>query len=184
MSSASFCRKLKGTSKRFDAARGITLLELLAAIAIVAILVAVAVPSMRALLTKNHLKAAAIALMEDLQWTRSETIKRNLALRVSFDSSPWCYGIGLASAGACDCALTPGSSGACDIKRRSGQEFPGITLTAGPSETSFEPRRGTSINGSWTLTAENGSALRVVLSRLSRVRICSPSGDVAGYDPC
>jgi type IV fimbrial biogenesis protein FimT len=163
---------------------GISLLELLVVIAILGILLTVAVPSMHAMLMRNHLKAAAQSIAEDLQWTRSEAIKRNQRLRVSFDPNEWCYGIDIADTGDCDCRLPPEQDGACSLKRRSGADFTGIRLAASFKATSFEPRRGTCNNGNLTLTAANGSTLRVVLSRLSRVRICSPSNDVPGYGAC
>ncbi|TCT18845.1 GspH/FimT family pseudopilin [Thiobaca trueperi] len=169
-----------------NAGGGFTLLELLIAVSVLTILLAIAIPSMQALLTRNHLKAAAQALAEDLQWTRSESIARNQMLRVVFNMNHWCYGIDEnASATAhCDCRLSPGETSACSLKQVSGAAFPGIGLTGTFSATRFEPRRATAINGSLNLTAANGPALRVVLSRLGRVRICAPTGSVAGYEPC
>ena len=169
---------------RRRSARGLTLLELMIAIAVMVVLIALAIPGMRALLTRNHLKAAAQALAEDLQWTRTEALERNRALRVSFDVRHWCYGIDLADKGHCDCRLPTTHSGACQLKRQPGSDFPGITLAATFGGTSFEPRRATAGNGSMTLSATSGHSLRVVLSRLGRVRICAPAGEVPGYPPC
>lgn len=165
-------------------AQGLTLLELMIAIAVMLILLALAIPSLRALLTRNQLKAAAQALAEDLQWTRSESIERNRSLRVSLDVGRWCYGIDLADKGSCNCRLPTSQSGACQLKRQEGSDFPGITLAATFDGTSFEPRRATAGNGSMTLTATPGASLRVVLSRLGRVRICAPADDIPGYAPC
>lgn len=165
---------------------GFTLLELMIVVSVMTILLAIAIPSMQALLSRNHLKAAAQALAEDLQWTRSESIARNQMLRVVFDVNHWCYGIdedASATAG-CDCRLSPGQTSACSLKQVSGTAFPGIGLTGTFSATRFEPRRATAINGSLTFTAATGPALRVVLSRLGRVRICTPTDGFAGYEPC
>ncbi|MBK5965684.1 type IV pilin [Thiocystis minor] len=164
--------------------RGFTLLELLVVVSVLAVLMLIAVPSMQAMLTRNHLKAAAQSIAEDLQWTRSEAIKRNRTLRVAFDVQPWCYGIGEDATANCDCRLAPEEEGACSLKRRSGVDFPDIGLSATFAGTSFDPRRATANNGTLTLTARNGSSLKIVLSRLGRVRICSPSGALAGYASC
>ena len=164
--------------------RGFTLLELLVVVSVLTVLMLIAVPSMQSMLTRNHLKAAAQSIAEDLQWTRSEAIKRNRILRVAFDVEHWCYGVGDAGAANCNCRLAPEDAGACSLKRRSGVDFPGIGLSATFAGTRFDPLRATSNNGTLTLTATNGTSLKVVLSRLGRVRICSPAGAVAGYDAC
>ena len=177
---------LTARHRRYGAGGGFTLLELLIVVSVLTILLAVAIPSMQALLTRNHLKAAAQALAEDLQWTRSESIVRNQMLRVVFDVNHWCYGIDedASATNSCDCRRSPGETGACSLKQVSGAAFPGITLAGTFAATRFEPRRATALNGSLTLTAANGLALRVVLSRLGRVRICAPAGSFAGYEPC
>jgi type IV fimbrial biogenesis protein FimT len=163
---------------------GFTLLELLLVVSVLAILMLIAVPSMRSMLTRNYLKAAAQSIAEDLQWTRSEAIKRNRMLRVTFDVNQWCYGIDEEGSADCDCRLSPDATGACALQRRSGADFPGISLAATFSGTSFDPRRATSNNGTLTLTAAQGPTLKVVLSRLGRVRICSAAGVFAGYAAC
>ena len=57
--------------------RGFSLVELLVAVAIVAILAAIALPSMAALVRENRLSVAANALHGAVWMTRSEAIKRN-----------------------------------------------------------------------------------------------------------
>lgn len=163
---------------------GFTLLELMVAVSVSVILLALAIPSMQSMLSRNHLKAAAQSIAEDLQWARSEAIKRNRVIRVSIDTDQWCYGIDQNDASDCDCRLNAGETGACALKRQSGADFPGIRLAATFSGTSFEPYRATANNGSLTLTSTQGSRLRVVLSRLGRIRICAPSGPIAGYLSC
>ncbi|WP_242470787.1 GspH/FimT family pseudopilin [Thiocystis violacea] len=164
-------------------AKGLTLLELIVAIAILALLLAVAVPSMGTMIARNRLKAAAHAVAEDLQWTRSEAIKRNRVLQFSLDLDHWCYGVDEPGA-LCDCRAPSGAARACSLKRVSGVDFPGVRLDATFTATRFEPRRATALNGSLALTSSQGSAIRVVLSRLGRVRLCTSSGDLPGYDSC
>lgn len=163
--------------------RGVTLLELLIVVTILALLLGIALPSAQDLIERNRLKAAAQALAEDLQWTRSEAIKRNRVLGFSVDTGHWCYGVTEQPTG-CDCRLTPDSEGACRLKRVLGETFPGTRVTSTLSLTRFEPRRATAINGSLTLTSPSGASIRVVLSRLGRVRFCTPNDGLPGYDSC
>ncbi len=164
--------------------RGFTLLELLVTIAVLAILLSIAVPSMQSMISRNRLKAATHAIAEDLQWTRSETIKQNRPLQMTLVLNDWCYGVSNASQGDCDCRLPTDDPGGCTLKRVSGADFPGISLDATFARTVFEPRRATATNGSLILSSARGSSLKIILSRLGRVHLCSPTGDVPGYDAC
>ena len=82
------------------------------------------------------------------------------------------------------CRLTPDSDGACRLKRVLGASFAGTEITSTLNLTRFEPRRATAINGSLTLTSPSGASIRVVLSRLGRVRFCTPNAGLPGYDAC
>jgi len=177
--------------------KAFTLLELIVTIAVLSILLAVAVPSMQPLLSRNHLKAAAGALAEDLQWTRSEALKRNNDLYVTFDTSEWCYGIDEAS--GCDCTVSsPTGTDACALTTAGSEvlkvtshssfadtNLSAITFSGSPPSTGFEPRRGTATSaGSVTFQSSEGADLKVLLSIMGRVRICSPSDNVPGYPGC
>jgi type IV fimbrial biogenesis protein FimT len=174
---------VKAPIEQYARTRGVTLLELLIVVTILALLLGIALPATQALIERNRLKAAAHALAEDLQWTRSEAIKRNRVLGFSVDTGYWCYGVTEQATG-CDCRLTPDSEGACRLKRILGEDFPGMRIASTLSLTRFEPRRATAINGSLTLTSPSGASIRVVLSRLGRVRFCTPSNDLPGYESC
>lgn len=63
-------------------ARGFTLIELMTALVIAAILMAVAVPSFRNASLGSKLSASANNLLSSLQLARSEAIKRNVAVTV------------------------------------------------------------------------------------------------------
>nr|WP_280818838.1 GspH/FimT family pseudopilin [Thiorhodococcus minor] len=163
---------------------GLTLLELITVVAILALLMGVAVPSMHEMLDRNRLKAAAQAVAEDLQWARSEAIKRNRPIALSLHPSTWCYGVTLASDLGCDCRGDQDAPNGCELKRVSGTDYPGIRLSATFDRTTFEPRRATARNGSLSLQSSRGAAIKVILSRLGRVRLCSPNDTLPGYGDC
>jgi type IV fimbrial biogenesis protein FimT len=176
---------------------GFTLLELMFTLTVLAVLVTLGMPSMQELLARNRLKTAAHALVGDLQWTRGEAIRRNLDLYLTIDTGTWCYGVSVID--DCDCRLTdPRAAKACTLptagepilKTVSGVDFPSVQVSSisfagAPPQTRFEPRRATARPGSLTFKSENGPELRILLSMLGRVRVCSPKAfSIPGYPAC
>ena len=70
-----------GFPRPFRAA-GFTLIELMVTIAVLAIVTAIAVPSMRSLILANRLTAASTELVTSLQLARSEALRRNAPVTV------------------------------------------------------------------------------------------------------
>jgi type IV fimbrial biogenesis protein FimT len=177
---------------------GFTLLELMITLTVLAILATLGVPTMQGMLERNRLKSAAQAVMEDLQWMRSEAIRRNRTLSFVIDPDAWCYGI--TAEDTCDCRLTDSNAadacvletaGTPVLKRVGGRDFQGVQVVSitsslkSPPRLVFEPRRATAPSfGSLTIDSPAGAQLRVVLSKLGRVRTCSPDGLVPGFESC
>jgi len=67
--------------------RGFTLIELLVTLAVVAVLLSLAAPSFRALVTSSSLTSQANEFLAALAYTRSEAIKRNVRVTMCKSSS-------------------------------------------------------------------------------------------------
>lgn len=182
--------------------RGLTLVELLTVVAILAILVTLGVPAMDRLLQQNRLRAAAESLLATLHYARAETLARPEPahrIHVSFyrdalQAEDWCFG--LRRGAPCDCRLSDVTDGAACLldmagtpvlKVVSGVEFPGVRLDdiafGAGDYTLFHPVRGTARSGHATFTLRQD--LRVVLGPLGRARLCSPQpAPLPGYPPC
>jgi len=92
--------------------RGFTLVELLIAVAVVAIIVVIAAPSFRDMVLMQRLRSVTAQLVTDLQFARNEAVSRGTLLRVSFQTNAdmTCYTLYTSSVNnnRCDCRLGPG----------------------------------------------------------------------------
>lgn len=178
--------------------QGFTLIEMIIAIAVAAILVAIAVPSFLAQIDKNQVKSAADELYAQLQFARSEAVKRNRTVRVYFkkvnaDGTQWCYGLKVNA--ACNCQQTDDTAvDYCEIdgvrKSVSNGDHNSITIANGTDPfggvVSFNPMHGTAAAGNAEFESGGGRKIRVTVSNLGRIRLCSPTGtgNILDYPQC
>jgi type IV fimbrial biogenesis protein FimT len=160
-------------------ARGLTLLELMAALGIVAVLAALALPSFGAMMARHRLKAAAEHLAIDLAELRFEATQRGLPLHLHFASgAQWCYT--LATASGCDCRVAQ----SCQLKTVRASDHPGVQLVEA-QDALFAPQPGAQLgSGSALLRSNDGAQLRVGLTVLGRPKVCAPGAAVAGIASC
>lgn len=151
--------------------RGLTLVELLIAVAIMGILLAFAVPSFTGTIARVRLEGAVNELSVDLQYARSASIRRRAAVTLTTADDGRSYAITLANGLATE-------------------QLKAVALPAGLALTpnvlvSFDPLRGTA--GAATLNATSSAisaALRVTTSAMGRIQMCSPSSSFGGYAAC
>ena len=171
--------------------RGVTLIELMVALAVLVIILTLSLPSFTDLITRHRLKGATEKLYQDLQLGRSEAIKRGVEVSISFhpSSSVWCYGKSLHH--SCDCTEKVNTRpDYCQIdgvaKITDGAGHNGVSLidtTFTGDNTGFDPFRGISTDSGSVVFRSGGYSTRIVVSGLGRVRICSDD-DALGYPSC
>ncbi|MBL1376849.1 GspH/FimT family pseudopilin [Zobellella iuensis] len=145
---------------------GLTLVELLVGMAVLAVLLVIAVPSFQTLRQQYLVRSAGMVVYSDLQLARSESIKRNRAVTVCFTglgSTNWSYQL----RDSADCTGTV-------LESVNGQGFPAITLTAsyGGGLLTFRPRRNTLTAGNVTLS-HGSHGIKVMTWNNSIIRTCS-----------
>lgn len=164
---------------------GFTIIELMITLAVLAIIVVIALPSFSGLMERRQLHGAGEKLFTDLLYAKTESIKRNTPIRVSFTGTGtnWCYG--LAVNAACDCTAAD-----CEIDGvlhvTSQDDYKGVVVDADSSfagaSTTFTPLRGAANPGNLQFSVASGANLGAVVSSFGRVRMCSDGG--FNYDSC
>ena len=160
------------------AQRGLTMLELCIAIAILAVLGAIALPTLGARLDQQRLYGAAEALVADINEARFEAARLGRAVHVVMDSGDnWCWAV--ATLAACPC----GQAQACELRSARPRDHSGVRLLQGqPLHLTASGRA--EAPGSATFESRRGSRLRVDLQALGRSRVCTLVGSVARYPAC
>lgn len=151
--------------------RGVTLIELVLALAVLAVLSALALPSFGARADRARLQNAAEALAVDLGNARFEAARRGDPLHVLAAPGPaWCWAV--SPAPGCGC----GAPQPCQLHRVTAAEHPGVRISAG-GEVHLAPSGEITDPGAFAmLESGRGERLRVDLTPLGRARVCVPGG--------
>ena len=158
---------------------GLTLVELVVTIAIAAILMAIAMPSLQSFLLNSKVRSAAGRLQEDLQMARAEAVKTNqvVALNIS------------AANGVCAWSLAPTFSSYTPMTAaRYQSEYASVSCTATASQICFDPL-GTlapggncAMGGTFTFTPNTtGTTWLVFVGAGGRVTSCLQSAGGGCY---
>lgn len=160
--------------------RGLTLVELMVAVAMLAVLGALAGPPIGAMLARHRVQAAAAQLGADLGDTRHEATRRGNRVYVNFQpGTDWCYVI------ATDPAATCASQGEQVLKQVSARQYPGVTLSTAPpvvfdGATGLGPAVPTQVQ----LVSARGDLVAVQVTLLGRAKVCTPDGALKSLSRC
>lgn len=164
------------------AQRGLTMLELCIAIAILAVLGAIAVPTLGARLDQQRLHTAAEALLADINEARFEAARQGRAMHVLMNSGDnWCWAV--ATQAACPCGQAQAQVQACELRSARARDHAGVRLLQGQNLHLTATGRAEP-PGSATLESRRGSRLRVDVQALGRARVCTLAGSTARYPAC
>jgi type IV fimbrial biogenesis protein FimT len=146
---------------------GFTLLELLCALGVLSVLLAIALPRVSAALPGLLLDQAARRLVSDLELARVKAINRNTRVRTICELAAAQYRVEIESEGRFD-----PEGGARTFP--SGVAFDAASSTrvsGGRVSVTWLPRGHTFDNATIALTATGGAVRRVIVSTAGRVRV-------------
>lgn len=190
--------------------RGFTAIELLVTISLAAILLTLTTSGYIEFLDKRKIRGAVENIFADLQFARTEALKRSRSVRVvltlSDGGATWCYG--LTHNPSCDCTVTDITSAefcSLDIDNDgdssdigstetsyvvSNTQWPKVTISdanyPGAKPTLiFRPPHATATVGHIDITSDEGKSARIRTNEVGRVAICSPTDErLWDYESC
>lgn len=185
--------------------KGFTLIELMVAISLLGIILAVAAPSLSSYLDKRRIIAVGEAVYGQIQTARSEAIARSQKVYVDFsanDTTTWRLGISTNNNciqnsncwlvvddgdGVIHGVTDSDDDGTMDTDTDdlvyyglSSSDFSDVKLGDGsggsPNQISFDPVRGTAVGETIYIRYGTTYEMRVIVGATGRIRLCSPSG--------
>jgi type IV fimbrial biogenesis protein FimT len=176
--------------RRQGHAHGLTLIDLMCALAVTVVLLGSALPSWVAYMHSQGLRAVTETMETDVQYARTVAMTTDRTVRLAIQGHTGgtsCTMVHLGSASACTCQAdgTARCTGDGELLRVSLQKpSRGATLTTVGKSLVFDAGKGTvSPAATLTVTGSNGRSVRQIINILGRVRHCSPDG-AAGFARC
>ena len=182
-------RPAKAGTKR----RGFTLIETMVTVAIVAILIAIAVPSMQKLIARKRVAGVAAELASDIRYLRSMGVQTANPVQIDFGSDPtstW-YNLSVDANERGPCTVPANCNG--QLKKPASLKFvvlkteEGVSVVSGTANTRFSGANATPINGS-TFTAivssSMGGSVKVLTNAAGRPFACSLLGQESNFPIC
>lgn len=162
---------------------GYTLIEMLVALLIICILIGISVPLFTSFIQNYRISANADDLYYYLQYARSEAVKRDTNVYVSFHTGDtWCYGVNVGS--ACDCTAA-GSCGLATVSYGSAQQQ--TLSTSGMNDSSFyfegtHSAASKSCSVTFTQYGQSSPLITISVGYLGNIQQCATG--ISGYTAC
>jgi len=172
---------------------GLTVIELMVVVAVVGVLIALAAPSMRSLISAQRVASINAELVTDLQFARSEAARRNVPVFVRFRAANNCYVLYVdnAAPGNCNCSRTPSvdvcTGGREEIKTVQVPLSTGVALSASSATGQilrFERETSLPDDFTVTVTGDVRGQLQTHVNPAGRPIVCSPDSSISKVPAC
>jgi type IV fimbrial biogenesis protein FimT len=173
-------------------ARGLSLVESLAVLAVLAVVAGAALPSFTAMSEGRHLQGVAAQFEADVRFAHASAALRSRSVRLSFydaPEAPRCWLVHTGEPQDCRCEATTGAA-TCEAPAQllRASVLPAtlpLRLASNAASLRFSATRHTvTPAATLALSTRSGRSVQEIVSVMGRVRGCSPDGAVAGFRSC
>ncbi|NRF70901.1 type II transport protein GspH [Aquincola sp. S2] len=171
--------------------RGVSLIETLCAMSIVATTLGLGVPGLTSWHQRQALISSAAELETDIHYARSLAVARNASIRLSsapLEGGGSCYVLHTGDAHDCRCTAAGEAiceNGAQALRLVHHPKGGPVSLSNGKLSIAFNPEHGTvTPTATFRFVDTEGRALHQVVNIMGRTRSCSPGGAVTGVKAC
>lgn len=170
--------------------RGLTMIEMLCAVCIIATTAGLAAPGMQSWKLRQALQATAAELETDIQYARSEAVAKQQPIRLETQTmgGSSCYLLHTGQTHDCTCDGQGGAicTGGAQLLKATEQRRDGaVRLTTTQISIVFDPKRGTvTPTATLKLADSEGRTIHQVVNIMGRTRSCSPQGAIPGIKVC
>ncbi|MDO8250790.1 MAG: GspH/FimT family pseudopilin [Rhodoferax sp.] len=171
--------------------RGVTVIETMVVIALLAILTSMALPALQEMMINHRLEGKAREYVANMNWARALAVSSNQAvnLRIAADESASCYVVFHGPVDDCSChsngatCTTPGNELLAVVLPHS--DGVGVSTRTPSARTRISPTQGT-ISPTLTaiFTGSNGKAIHNISNILGRTRSCTAEEAHFGFRIC
>ena len=167
------------TRTRPGRGRGLTLIEIVVALAVLAVLGTLALPGFGARADRERVIGAAEALAADINAARFEAARQGRALHVGGQVAPaWCWSV--RTAPDCPC----GSRQPCELRSARETDHPGVSLASAEPVALSADGRAQAAGAGFELHSARGLRLRVHVGAMGRAHVCSLAGELPRHPRC
>jgi type IV fimbrial biogenesis protein FimT len=181
---------MKAPFRPRHAVRGLTIVETMCALAVLAVATGATLPKFQQLRDDSALAGAAARLEAEIQLARSESVLRGQPIRLTLGAATRgsCLMVHTGDADDCQCgdAQPAQCTGDAELLRASVIDArERAQWRANVGSILFDGDRGTSTpTATLRVQAPDGRALHAIVNLTGRVRTCAPGGRVGGYRAC
>lgn len=151
---------------------GFTLIEMMVTVSVAAVVLMVTVPSFVHMFTRVRVEGTGNELSADLQYARTEAIRRRQEVYLKTNSDGSGYAIA--------------ASAATPVQLKGVVFSNGVRVTEGEVEVLYDAMRAM-VQTERTVTlsdSANRAQLRIFVNKMGRVEMCSPGGSISSYPAC